>query len=522
MSKENKKNKLSIYLIKDTYASSVESILKPGAQKIADVGTAGKVYFIPSTNTIPSWTNSFFLGKLGDARIFTSNAKVVLITTIVLSSGQTKVFALTMGYGKNMLADDVVVEDFGLKVVLNTISPKSLRRINKINIGGNQKASNEQLPLESDIDGFGFDIDRDLISAVTGKANIEDFLNCIITGSSVLNLTASVDINNFYDFLLRIYSFYVSDSYKEFFGWIDHIRKVRSHSLVDSLNAEIIDIINNGSPKVWMAVPEVIEWEQIEGFKYSGQETFDDVDISVLKEGLRTSLNNIEQLKNKRIVAVRADNGENYASWSSYKCLCGEIEYDGKMYCINNGNWYAVDTNFVESVNREYETVPIATMKFHPHSSEYTKENQYTQAFVKSDPNHLLCMDAKTIMHGGGQSKVELCDILTTDNTYIHIKPYTSSATLSHLFNQAVVSAELVMSDVEFRAKANLKIKELSSNEDFLINNDAKPNVVLAIISKSDSERPQIPFFSKIALRYAKRRLQTYGCNVSIKNIMQL
>lgn len=42
---------------------------------------------------------------------------------------------------------------------------------------------------------------------------------------------------------------------------------------------------------------------------------------------------------------------------------------------------------------------------------------------------------------------------------------------------------------------------------------------VLAIISKYDVDRPPIPFFSKVALRYTKRRLDSLGCTMAIKNI---
>ena len=73
------------------------------------------------------------------------------------------------------------------------------------------------------------------------------------------------------------------------------------------------------------------------------------------------------------------------------------------------------------------------------------------------------------------------------------------------------------MGDAEFRSKANLKIKEQTDNDEFLIKSEDKPTVILAIISKYDEERPPIPFFSKIALKYTARRLRTYGCEVYLR-----
>ncbi len=424
-----------------------------------------------------------------------------------------------MDYGKSTLANDVVGEDFGRKVVLNTISPSSLRRINKINVGGNQKISNEQLPLESDIDGFGFDIDRDLVGTITGQSNDDNFAHGIMTGSDQLNLTVTVDVQNLSKFPKNAYARYTASCYKDPFGWINHIRRFKSKSIIDELDSKVIGLINEGSPKVWMAVPEVIEWENIAGFKYAGRDLHNYIELKLVCSTFREPLTRIDQLKNKNIVAIKADSGEQYTSWQAYKCLYSEVDHNGVSYCINNGRWFSVDQDFVHMVNEEYERIPVSEMEFLPHSVEYTRENDYTQAFVTPSPDHLLYMDAKLVSHGGGRRKIELCDILTEDKTFIHIKPYSGSAILSHLFNQAVVSAELVMSDQEFREKANAEIRDVGGSKGFQILVGCHPSVILAILSEHSEPRPPLPFFSKIVLRYAFRKLRTCGCKVYIKNI---
>lgn len=516
------KNKLSIYLIKDKFSKNDQGILKKGVELLADLQGVGKVYYSPSKKTVPSWVNSFFGGTLRSATIFTSNARVVLISRIAVSEDEIKTFAVTMGYGKNLLAQDVIEEDFGLKVVLNTIEPSSLRRINKLNIGGNHKSSNEQLPLKSEIDDFGFDVDRDLIGTITGCSEDEDLATGMITGSDLLSLTAEVDVSNLCGFLKVAYSRYTSDSYKKSFGWVDHIRKVKSKAVISNLDCEIIKLISQGSPKVWMAVPEVIEWEKVSKFKYGTKDFPGDIDLAIVCESFRNPLTHVDQFKNLQIIATRADNEDIYDKWNAYKCLYAEVDYNGATYCLNNGRWFCIDKDYVSMINEEYKQMPISDMVFFQHPREKLKENEYTKKFVKSDPDHLLNMDAKPISHGGGRSKIELCDVLTDNHTYIHIKPYSGSATLSHLFNQAVVSAELVMSDQEFLVKANRKIKEVGGGDKFLISQEQRPTIILGIITNQSNERPPIPFFSKIALRYATRRLQGYGCNVYIKNIQRM
>jgi len=517
-----KSNKLSIYLIKDEFSKNDAHIVENVSNKLLEIDGVGNVYYIPSNINTPKWIDSFFCGKIDSKTLFTSNVRVVMIARIKIDpEDKEKTFALTWGYGKYLLNDDVVEDDFGLKVVLNTITPDGLRRINKTNIGGNQKVSNEQLPKTSDINGFGFDIDRDIIGTVTGRSEDDEFAKGIITGGDLLSMTASVDINDIVIFLQKIYDRYVSEKYRENFEWVDHIKKVKDSRLITKLGEELIRLINESSPNIWMAVPDVIDWEDIKGFRYTKENNiYDDIYIDIVKSTFTDGLYEIAQLKEKRIAAISAlDDSREYAAWTAYRCLYGELEYEDKSYCINNGKWYRIDKSFVEDINKAYESISISDMDFINYSKSHSSENDYTVDFVSKNESDFLCMDKQVITYGGGHSKIELCDIRTADNKYIHIKPYSSSSTLSHLFNQAVVSAELVLGDNEFRIKANEKIKQLTSDDAFLVSTNPRPEIVLAIISDKKETRPNIPFFSKVTIKYAKQRLETLGCTMTIKNI---
>ena len=68
-------------------------------------------------------------------------------------------------------------------------------------------------------------------------------------------------------------------------------------------------------------------------------------------------------------------------------------------------------------------------------------------------PRQLVAIDGRT-------SPIEVCDILTSDGELIHVKPKHNSSTLSHLFAQGVVSAELVLTSGQFRERALAKINE--------------------------------------------------------------
>ena len=133
------------------------------------------------------------------------------------------------------------------------------------------------------------------------------------------------------------------------------------------------------------------------------------------------------------------------------------------------------------------------------------------------------CMDQRLIVHGGGHNKIEFCDILTREKRLVHVKKYGGSSVLSHLFMQGAVSGELLVSDGEFRARLNQVLPRGYKLSD---PKRSRPNatdyeVVFAIIS--GSARPlDIPFFSKVSLRSARRRLESYGYSVKKQKIQRV
>jgi uncharacterized protein (TIGR04141 family) len=128
-------------------------------------------------------------------------------------------------------------------------------------------------------------------------------------------------------------------------------------------------------------------------------------------------------------------------------------------------------------------------------------------------------MDRKLIYHGGGQSKFEFCDLYTSDKDIIHVKRYGASSVLSHLFAQGVNSAELFQTDPEFRQKVNAKLPEEYQIPDPLKRpNYGEYRVVYAIVSDIDGDL-NLPFFSKLSLKNARRRMEGFGYNVALSKI---
>jgi uncharacterized protein (TIGR04141 family) len=152
---------------------------------------------------------------------------------------------------------------------------------------------------------------------------------------------------------------------------------------------------------------------------------------------------------------------------------------------------------------------------------EYNHDNEGDYNKAAADHIKALCLDRKNLPYGGGQSKIEFCDILTNDKKIIHVKKYGGSSLLSHLFNQGFVSAELLLLDEDFR---KLVINVLSKERGFRsVVPTKKPNaseykIIYAIIT-TQKKKFNIPFFSKVVLKNNKKILEAYGYEIFLTKI---
>jgi|WetSurMetagenome_2_1015567.scaffolds.fasta_scaffold02226_8 uncharacterized protein (TIGR04141 family) len=518
----SKTNKLSIYLVKDGI-NDENAIIKKIGRKV-ELQNIGTFYLEASFIKEPSWVEDFFVHKLGDnLNLTVSSAKGVLLVKISIESKEVR-FILSFGTGRHMIKEGVIEERFGLKTTLNTVKPGSLRSIEKNSLGVGAKISKEQMSKASKASDFGIDIEQDLLRAVTGSSKSGIFGN-IISGADSLSVSTKVDIDNILEFLTKCYERYISQDYQEEFGWIDQIQEIKDGVLIESLNSLLLDKLNaKDFGKIWMAIPDLIEWSDLKGFKAipRQKELTDDINISDFVNSFNKNegIENIGQLKNRTITAFSASTDSEVDSWTSFRCIYGELEKDNKQFIINNGKWYEVESNFVKTINKIYSEIRLSDIILPKY--DHLDEADYNKKITEENSNFLL-MDRNNIFHGGGHNQIEFCDILDKKNKIIHIKHYGGSAVLSHLFQQGLISGELFVSDPEFRKKLNKKLKsgwKLNDSSQKIIPSDYE--IVFAIISNGMEERPNIPFFSKVSIKNVTRRLEGFGYRVTLKRIQSV
>lgn len=519
-----KKQRLSVYLFKEN-CTSWDSVLKTDEvlDKHPISGTDGMFLLTQKSTPYPPKWLKFFEGKV-DSQIeglMNSSSSAALLV-----KNGSRIFGFTFGYGKGFFNTNEIEDNFGLKVALNSIDPDKIRSVDVKNLDTVVRQSKVQTSQAGSMENFGLNIDRDILNAVTGLSN-DSALGKQISGTAAFHLSIPITLSELPDLCTNLYTRFKASIYKERFPWVDHVTEIRNAALRDQLDSLLVNAINaKDFEKIFLAVPEVIDWEKVAGFKYtvSENEIRDDISISEIVTPVDTSKSPItlDWIKNKNIY-VCDENGAILDEWNLYKCLNFETDKSPAgstaTALLTAGKWFNIDANYSATISKEIAAIPEYKNYSLPNYT-HKSEGDYNTAVYESDKTNCALMDKKNIPYGGGHNKIELCDLFIKKSDLLHVKRFRGSACLSHLFLQGHNSAFLLRTDMSFVKKANEKLPpgwKFSETAPII---PANHEVVFAVISKSKKSVSNVfPFFSKVSLTQIHKQLTAYGYKVALAKI---
>jgi uncharacterized protein (TIGR04141 family) len=513
--KDKKIQGLTIYLIKPSLTQDVEIIKHdPAIRQCSIPLDEERTYHVFSREVpskFPKWTD-FFVGHV-EREFF---GKIKSAAAILLIPVDDRFFAIAFGQGRFLLAEDCYEESFGLKVVLNSIGEDHIRSIDKETFNAIPKQSREQVSRDASAYDFGLDVERDLLRGVTGVPADKEALGKLLSGTDSLKAHLPVSLEGLEEPLRRYLRKAQDDTYKKNFPWVDHISSVKNKDTIGLLDLFLLDrLLGRDLDRCWLAAPDIVDWSSVRGFRYSevGHE-YHDIHLETFLATLSGPVT--REILSRRRVFCMGDDDYLKDHWPVYRCLYCEMDYGSDSFLLSGGKWYQVARSFVDEVNASFREIPQVELGFPDYDDD--SENLYLKR-IAAGQDHYALMDSKNILHGPLGSKVEFCDLFGQNNDVIHAKKYGGSSVLSHLFAQGSVSGELMLTDPEFRKKVRSILPathltkvpvERPSPDEY--------RIIFAVISTSD--RPlSLPFFSRLSLRHAARRLSGFGYKVVLAKI---
>ncbi|WP_084207989.1 TIGR04141 family sporadically distributed protein [Cobetia marina] len=532
---------LNSLLVKPEYAQrDLSSLLKPGSMfneydlsEEHELDAEGKLFVKTPVANEPKW-RSFAESVVGEELTGLQN---ISNSAVLLIKSNGKVVAFTFGYGRFLLDLTCFVPDFGIKTALNTLDHSSLRSVDVLTLDDQAVQKKSQSSKEAGVDIFGIDVSRDILRAVTGSAKDGVELNRITGGDAIYSFSLSISVSELPSLIDTLYGYYNNESYKNEFSWVDNIRRVKNDGEISSLNESMLDNVKLKNSVIKITMPEIINWDLVHGFSYTRAKT--QVNPTIETEDYFDTINatsiTIESIKSDKLFVFYLDGS--VKEYSIYKCLYYEFVSGDKTYVMFSGVWYEINNKFILDIDANLSRIPISSLSF-PDVHVWTdrinekdilkieSEGHYNSR-VSTGSNFYL-LDKNLVKTSKSTSSIELCDLMTIDRKFVHVKHRKGgSSGLSHLFAQGYVSAELTLSDRDFRKEARKKLKPISSSLRDTIPIDGYKSsgveiVFLVLGEDSASLISNLPLFSKVNLSKVYDNLIHRGFDVSVAGAAKL
>jgi uncharacterized protein (TIGR04141 family) len=513
---------LTIYMVKDGF-SKIDQLLNPKGAKATAFDLElpeckGRLYVQAVHGITPSWV-PLFSGLIDAQKL----GKISTLSAALITKVGGRYFVLTFGNGRHLVGNDIFEERFGLLVVLNSVNPNSIRVVDKQSLDAIQSHARIQSGQETSADQFGLDVEQDMLKAIVGSPGSE-LLGHRMAGSEALAVSVRMDLSDLAALLKRYKERFEADLDPDY-AWVNNIKEVRKVSpAVAALDKLLVEKLNNeDDDRIWLSIPEVIDWQSVAGFRftYGGGVRYPDISLKGFLDSLGDNERiTLQLLHDRDVICADADNQPLRKKWSVYRCVYAEIDHNGEKYVLNSGSWFRVGADFVATTNTQFASAKYSKLKL----PEYIggDEGKYNKDVADKQPTVFALLDNKNkIFHGGGKGQVEACDLLSVDKQLIHIKRYGKSSVLSHLFAQGFVSGQAIQLDSEFRKKLKAKLKSPFAE---LINVPPRPadkefTVVFAVISNVPGAKLDLPFFSRVNFNNTAKVLRGFGYEVELLKI---
>jgi len=235
----------------------------------------------------------------------------------------------------------------------------------------------------------------------------------------------------------------------------------------------------------------------------------------------------IDALKRHRVRVQYDGDDAFHDKWCIYDCLVWETAIGDRRFVLLDGLWFEIAQHYAATVSAYVASITSDEIDL-PDSPEGQSEGQYNTAVAAEDAENFALLDREPFVPTEATTQIEFCDLFSAAGHLIHVKKRTSSGTLSHLFSQGSISADLFLQDEGLRTTVRQRLTELGKPAQAALVPPDRPNspeyeVVYAVIAPPVHGiwPPSLPFFSSVNLMHHAKRVQNLGFKVSLQYIRQ-
>ena len=478
--------------------------------------TTGTLYVSSTSATPPEWTRLFDGGTDRPLQLTRPSFGAVFL---LKASGRW--FAVTFGTGRYLLEPDCFVRQFGLKAALNMVDPAALRTAQSRTFDDSALHIVRQSSRLNDIAGLDVNVDRDLLVNLAG-ATAGGQVGKRISGSDAARLTDAFKLRELNSRCAALFAAHKKKDYRKNFAWVDKVQRVEDPTEIGALDVQAAGRLQQlDLTGVDVYPPELVD-ETITEFRTPSGTTIMEPDSDWLRR-LITKITAadgpaLKQELSRLQLAGLDGNGDIVKKWSVWDCLYLEAKAGKNTHVLDRGDWFVVEREFAKRVNSFVAELKPSGLNL-PKAKRNEVEGAYNERVAGSEPG-LILADKQLVTPIPGESRIEVCDLLSAQGHMIHVKRRKGgSSALSHLFGQALVSGLLLAREPQYVAAFRAMLASQGHSLPSAVTPPQHPIVLALMMPKLTGKQGGLPFFSKVNLREHIRPLQTAGFEVFLDEI---
>jgi hypothetical protein len=443
---------------------------------------------------------------------------------VLLFRAAGRMFAVPFGRGHFRLRADRLVDDFGLRVAADLLDANNLLSVDSRAIEQTVFLTRRGASRGAGMGALGLEADREAISSLTGRPRDEAH-GTRVTGRTGFMTTRPITPDALPGFAADALATFAAPDYLAEFGALDRRRRVDDEPRARELTEHVIDQLQApGHGGAYLAAPEVLDWANVGGFRFSfdprgsRRQEITLADYHAAIGGLYT----YDRLLEDRVTLFARD-GRPAATWSVLKCLIAEQREADGVFVLSEERWWQVHADYIAEIDALVGSIPRADVELVDFGSEDTEEGAYNR-HASRELAGSVALDQRFASFKGEKGRIELCDIAGPGKRLIHVKRGLRAYSLSHLFAQAVGSAEALrnLRSARERLRELLQphLPEFAASIDADSMHASEWEVVIGIVSDEVGRTPgRLPFFSRAHLARSARFLRRMDYEVAYRPI---
>jgi uncharacterized protein (TIGR04141 family) len=520
---------VSVYLLKRSKTAEAQQQLAAASAAVyplIDDIPGGAFIALPADAEPPRWLEPISqLLAPGDAPNLEGQSPGALLW----APRGDKTFVFTFGYGHSKVKGEWVEPEFGKVVALSVVSQGQVREVRAEQVFARRHIASERAPRASAVREFGFEADRDLVTAVEGvpEPSYWPAFGTKVRGG--VSLKFDLEVAKLVETLDQIIERFESNDHRRRWPQASNLVPVRDGDKVLQLEALLDGLLTGPHPEtsISLAAPGErsgdVPYPQhfVIGRKNKGAATSPYLMFATWQRYVEDKGNPIGvNAAKETTVHLLDEDKEEINTCAMYNCMGAEVDLGGVAHVLSSGNWYAADRHFIDSTNKTLATLGAPAVALKAWNTT-DNEGPYNKGAAAADPD-LWLFDKELVSYGGGASRFEYCDIMhLPTKTLYFVKHPGGSAGVSHLCEQVRRTAELFFdTDPSYRKKLATKVARVGKGW-ATVWLDERPkrhewDLCLVLMGKHVNA---LPFFAKCGVAWLLGELQRRGFKVSFQAV---